>query len=142
MTERASSPIGDIYVQVIQSRADEQRTLDSILRVLLFGGAVVVLVSVAFGAVYARRALVPIRESLTAQRAALRRQREFAADASHELRTPLTVIRARSSTSAATPTETAATAEALDDIDAEVGHLTALVEDLLLLARLTPARST
>ena len=31
----------------------------------------------------------------TAQRGALRRQREFAADASHELRTPLTVIRAR-----------------------------------------------
>ena len=31
--------------------------------------------------------------------------------------------------------ESAATAEALDDIDAEVGHLTALVEDLLLLAR-------
>ena len=47
----------------------------------------------AFGAVYARRALVPIRESLAAQRVALRRQREFAADASHELRTPLTVIR-------------------------------------------------
>ena len=50
-------------------------------------------VAFGFGAVYARRALVPIRESLAGQRAALRRQREFAADASHELRTPLTVIR-------------------------------------------------
>ena len=47
----------------------------------------------AFGALYARRALAPIRTSLANQRLALRRQREFAADASHELRTPLTVIR-------------------------------------------------
>ena len=135
MTERASTPIGDIYVQVIQSRADEQRTLDSILRVLLFGGAVVVLVSVAFGAVYARRALGPIRESLAAQRAALGRQREFAADASHELRTPLTVIRSSVEHLRRNPADSGATAEALDDIDAEVGYLTSLVEDLLLLAR-------
>ena len=35
-----------------------------------------------------------VRRSLVDQREALRRQREFAADASHELRTPLTVIRA------------------------------------------------
>ena len=57
------------------------------------GGVVVVLVAFGFGVVYARRALVPIRESLANQRTALRRQRDFAADASHELRTPLTVIR-------------------------------------------------
>ena len=137
MTERVSTPVGDIYVQVIQSRADEQRTLDTMLRVLLIGGLVVVLVAVAFGAVYARRALVPIRESLASQRSALRRQREFAADASHELRTPLTVI--RSSVEHLRRNRPAdgsgAVTEALDDIDAEVGHLTALVEDLLLLAR-------
>ena len=60
---------------------------------LLVGGAVIVLVAFGFGTIYARRALVPIRESLGSQRSALRRQREFAADASHELRTPLTVIR-------------------------------------------------
>ena len=103
---------------------------------LLVGGCVVVLVAFGFGAFYARRALVPIRESLVQQRAALRRQREFAADASHELRTPLTVIRSSVEHLRRNRTETAATAtEALDDIDAEVGHLTALVEDLLLLAR-------
>jgi len=136
-TEKADSNIGTVYIQVIQDRTAEQQTLDAILRVLLIGGAVVVLVAVAFGAIYARRALVPIRESLASQRTALRRQREFAADASHELRTPLTVIRSsvehlrRNRGSSSSPETT----EALDDIDAEVGHLTALVEDLLLLAR-------
>jgi signal transduction histidine kinase len=136
-TERADSNIGTVYIQVIQDRTAEQQTLDAILRVLLVGGAVVVLVAVAFGWVYARRALVPIRESLASQRAALARQREFAADASHELRTPLTVIRSsvehlrRNRGSDPSP----ASMEALDDIDAEVGHLTALVDDLLLLAR-------
>ncbi len=137
MTERASSSIGDVYVQVIQDRSAEQRTLDTMLNVLLLGGAVVVLVAGGFGAVYARRALVPIRESLVQQRAALRRQREFAADASHELRTPLTVIRSSvEHLRRNRPTDGGeASAEALDDIDAEVGHLTDLVEDLLLLAR-------
>jgi signal transduction histidine kinase len=136
-TEKAMSTIGTVYIQVIQDRTAEQQTLDAILRVLLVGGAVVVLVAVAFGAVYARRALVPIRESLESQRSALRRQREFAADASHELRTPLTVIRSSVEhiRRNAGPTPSPAAAEALDDIDAEVGHLTALVDDLLLLAR-------
>jgi two-component system sensor histidine kinase CiaH len=135
-TARVATSIGDVYVQVIQDRTAEVQTLDTILRVLLIGGGVVVLVAFGFGAIYARRALVPIRESLVSQRAALRRQREFAADASHELRTPLTVIRSsvehlRRNRGA----PSTATTEALDDIDAEVGHLTALVEDLLLLAR-------
>jgi signal transduction histidine kinase len=135
-TQRVTTDVGDAYIQVIQDRTAEQQTLDAILRVLLVGGGVVVLVAFGFGAVYARRALVPIRESLASQRSALRRQREFAADASHELRTPLTVIRSSVEhlrRNRAAPSS--ATTEALDDIDAEVGHLTALVEDLLLLAR-------
>jgi signal transduction histidine kinase len=133
-TERALSSIGTVYIQVIQDRTAEQRTLDAIRTVLIVGGAVVVLVALGFGAIYARRALVPIRESLVQQRAALQRQREFAADASHELRTPLTVIRSSVEHIRRNPGAPPAH-EALDDIDAEVGHLTALVEDLLLLAR-------
>jgi signal transduction histidine kinase len=135
-TQRVATTVGDVYVQVIQDRTAEQQTLDAILRVLLLGGGVVILVAFGFGTIYARRALVPIRESLESQRAALRRQREFAADASHELRTPLTVIRSSVERLRRNPTEASAeTTEALGDIDAEVGHLTALVEDLLLLAR-------
>ena len=135
-TERATSNIGPVFIQVIQDRTAEQDLLDAMLRVLLVGGAVVVLVALGFGAVYARRALVPIRESLAAQRLALRRQREFAADASHELRTPLTVVRSSLEFIRRHPDEpVASVAPALDDVDAEVIRLTSLVDDLLLLAR-------
>jgi signal transduction histidine kinase len=137
LTQKVTTPDGDIYIQVIQDRSTEQATLDAMRTTLLWGGLAVILAAVAFGAFYASRALVPIRESLVQQRAALRRQREFAADASHELRTPLTVIRSSVEHLRRNPGDAAATRsrEALDDIDAEVGHLTALVEDLLLLAR-------
>lgn len=127
---------GRFYVQVVQDRTAEVRTLESLVYVLVVGGLVVVFVAVVFGAVYARRALVPIRESLTAQRSALRHQREFAADASHELRTPLTVIRASVDhlrRHGDEPVERVG--DALGDIEAEVQRLTALVDDLLLLAR-------
>ena len=125
-----------VYVQVYQDRTAEQRTLEGLLAVLLAGGAVVVLVAVGFGTVYSRRALVPIRDSLAAQRRALRRQREFAADASHELRTPITVIRASVEHLRRHRDEPVATVgDALDDIGAEVDHLTRLVDELLLLAR-------
>ena len=124
------------FLQALQDRSTEVETLRSLLAVLMIGGVIVVLVAVGFGAVYARRALVPIRESLAAQRTALRRQREFAADASHELRTPLTVIRSSVEYLRRHPQQPVATVgDALVDIDAEVSHLTSLVEDLLLLAR-------
>ncbi|HEY8818253.1 MAG TPA: HAMP domain-containing sensor histidine kinase, partial [Candidatus Limnocylindrales bacterium] len=128
---------GSTYtVQIVADRIAEERTLAVMLAVLLVGGAVVVLVAFGFGALYARRALVPIRESLTAQRVALRRQREFAADASHELRTPLTVIRSSVEYLTRHRDEPVATVgSALEDIDDEVRHMTAIVEDLLLLAR-------
>ena len=124
------------FLQALQDRSTEVETLSRILVILVFGGGVVVLVAIVFGAVYARRALVPIRESLGAQRAALRRQREFAADASHELRTPLTVIRSSVELLRRNPGRPVAeVGDALTDIDAEVQQLTGLVDDLLLLAR-------
>ncbi len=104
--------------------------------VLVVGGLLVLVVSFGFGTIYARRALVPIRESLAGQRAALRRQREFAADASHELRTPLTVIRSSVEYLGRHQDEPVSTVgSALEDIDDEVRHMTSIVEDLLLLAR-------
>jgi two-component system sensor histidine kinase CiaH len=138
MTQRVVySQDGQTYfLQAVQDRSTEVETLNVLLSVLLLGGVLVVVVAFGFGTVYARRALVPIRESLAAQRTALRRQREFAADASHELRTPLTVIRSSVEHLSRHRDQPIGDAtEALDDIDAEVTHLTALVDDLLLLAR-------
>jgi signal transduction histidine kinase len=124
------------YLQALQDRSTEVDTLTALVTVLIVGGGVVVLVAVGFGAVYARRALVPIRDSLAGQRTALRRQREFAADASHELRTPLTVIRSSVELLRRNPERPVTqVGDALTDIDAEVSHLTSLVDDLLLLAR-------
>jgi signal transduction histidine kinase len=132
----ASSRVGNVVIQVVQDRTDEQKTLDVIVDVLIFGGFLAVVVAGGFGALYARRALSPIRASLASQRVALRRQREFAADASHELRTPLTVIRSSVEYLGRHPKEpVAAVGDALEDISAEVDQLSTLVDDLLLLAR-------
>ncbi len=137
LTETVDVPARGIFtVQIVQDRTTEQQTLQVIQFVLIVGGMLVLIVSFGFGTVYARRALVPIRESLTNQRTALRRQREFAADASHELRTPLTVIRSSVDHLQRHRDEPVATVgDALEDIDDEVSHMTAIVEDLLLLAR-------
>jgi signal transduction histidine kinase len=124
------------FLQVIGDRTAEERTLRVLVIVLIVGGAIALLVASGVGAAYATRALVPIRRSLVDQRQALRRQREFAADASHELRTPLTVIRASVDDLERHGSEPVATVgSALTDIREEVDHLTGMVEDLLLLAR-------
>jgi signal transduction histidine kinase len=104
--------------------------------VLALGGLAALLLALAAGYVYAGRALIPVRASMDRRDTALRRQREFTANASHELRTPLTVVRASVADlrrNRKLPVEKVGVA--LDDIDAEVSHLTALVEDLLFLAR-------
>lgn len=125
-----------IYVQFVGDRTLEERTLRILVLVLVVGGAIALLVASGVGAAYANRALVPIRQSLASQREALRRQREFAADASHELRTPLTVIRASVEDLERHPRKVVATVgSALTDIRDEVDHLTTMVDDLLLLAR-------
>ena len=137
LTENIAVPGRGTYtVQVVQDRTTEQHTLRVILAVLIVGGLLVVVVSFGFGTIYARRALVPIRESLANQRMALRRQREFAADASHELRTPLTVIRSSIEYLERHRDEPVSqVGTALEDIDDEVRHMTSMVEDLLMLAR-------
>jgi signal transduction histidine kinase len=125
-----------LYLQVVGDRTTEQNTLQVMVIVLVVGGVVALIVASGFGWSYAQRALVPIRQSLVAQRAALRRQREFAADASHELRTPLTVIRASVDDLERHRDEPVGTVgSALGDIRFEVDQMTAMVEDLLLLAR-------
>lgn len=136
-TESVVLPNGTTYV--IQTAADrtEEANLLSLLRlVLIAAGAAAFLASLAAGYLYAGRALVPIKASIERRRSALQRQREFAANASHELRTPLTVIGASvEDLRRNRRSRVEDVGEALDDIDAEVRHMTALVEDMLLLAR-------
>ncbi len=125
-----------LYLQIVGDRTTEERTLNALVLVLVVGGAVALVVASGVGAAYASRALVPIRQSLVGQREALRRQREFAADASHELRTPLTVIRVSVDDLERHPKDAVANVgSALTDIREEVDHLTSMVDDLLLLAR-------
>jgi signal transduction histidine kinase len=129
LTLPITTPTGTMLVQVLGDRTDEQRTLAVLLVVLIAGGLGALAASIGVGWLYAERALVPIRD-------AMRRQREFAADASHELRTPLAIVRGSVEhlrRNRDQPVE--AVGAALDDIDVGTQRLTALVEDLLVLAR-------
>jgi two-component system sensor histidine kinase CiaH len=129
LTLPVTTPTGTMLVQILGDRSDEQRTLSVLLIVLIAGGLVALAASVGVGWLYAERALVPIR-------VAMRRQREFAADASHELRTPLAIVRGSVEHLRLNRDQPVAeVGAALDDIDAGTQRLTALVEDLLVLAR-------
>lgn len=131
-----SRRFGELVVQVVGDRTAEQRTLDVVRFVLLLGGFLAALAAAGAAAWYARSALGPVRDALTAQRAALRRQRQFTADASHELRTPLAVIGAAVDYLRRHPERRVGeVADSVDDIAAETGRLARLVDDLLLLAR-------
>ncbi len=54
------------YLQVVGDRTTEERTLQILVVVLVLGGIVALLVASGVGAMYASRALVPIRQSLAA----------------------------------------------------------------------------
>ena len=124
------SQFGQVFVvQIVADRSAEERTVGLVLLVLAVGGIGALLLALVGGRLYAERALVPIRDSL-------QRQRDFAADASHELRTPLTVVRSSVEHLLRHPeSRVGEVGSTLEDIDAEVGRLGRLVDDLLLLAR-------
>ena len=76
-----------------------------------------------------------IDDAFTEQRAVEERLRRFAADASHELRTPLSSIRGFAELHRRYPADSEAQALAWRRVDEESRRMTALVEDLLTLAR-------
>jgi len=87
------------------------------------------------------RMLSRIEESFEVQRRSEEKLRRFVADASHELRTPLTAIRGFAELhrqGAVTGEEK--TRELVGRIESESKRMSALVEDLLTLARLDQAR--
>lgn len=88
------------------------------------------------------RMLSRIEESFAVQRRSEEKLRRFVADASHELRTPLTAIRGFAELhrqGAITGEEK--TRELVGRIESESKRMSALVEDLLTLARLDQARA-
>ncbi|MEP9381012.1 HAMP domain-containing sensor histidine kinase [Nocardioides sp. KR10-350] len=78
-----------------------------------------------------------VETSLAERHRSEQQVRQFVADASHELRTPLTTIRGYTELAQQRP---AAVATALAKVEEESGRMTAMVEDLLLLARLDQGR--
>ncbi|NYE35584.1 two-component system OmpR family sensor kinase [Nocardioides cavernae] len=78
-----------------------------------------------------------VEDSLGRRHRSEQQVRQFVADASHELRTPLATIAGYTELARTRP-ETSGTA--LDKVETESARMTALVEDLLLLARLDSGR--
>ena len=83
--------------------------------------------------------LAHVESSLAARHRSEQQVRQFVADASHELRTPLTTIAGYTELARRRGDE-ATTATALAKVEDEAARMTALVEDLLLLARLDAGR--
>ncbi len=81
-----------------------------------------------------------VESSLDARHRSEQQVRQFVADASHELRTPLTTIQGYAELARRRPGDTAAAETALAKVEEESARMTALVEDLLLLARLDSGR--
>lgn len=119
--------------QVVQAALDlraghEER--DRLLAAMLASGGLGLLLAMCTGVWLGRRAVAPMA-------AALGLQRRFVADASHELRTPLTLLSTRAQVlrrhlrQGADPQRL--TAE-VDGVVADAGHLTDILEDLLLAA--------
>jgi two-component system OmpR family sensor kinase len=82
-----------------------------------------------------------VEDALAKRQAVEERLREFAADASHELRTPVAAIRGHAELALRSPEPTPESVRhSLRRIEAESLRMGAIVEDLLLLARLDAGR--
>ena len=87
------------------------------------------------------RMLGNVRDALTARQESETRVRQFVADASHELRTPLAAVRGYAELIRRRDDDVAPeVSHALGRVESEAARMTALVEDLLLLARLDSGR--
>lgn len=112
-----------------QSLSPEQTALHTLLLVLVGGGGLGLLLSLAAAWFLSGRALIPIQN-------AFQRQQEFVADASHELRTPLTVLRSATDLMNAHREQPLdRDGELFDDVRAEIARMERLAQDLLTLAR-------
>ncbi|MGG5172695.1 sensor histidine kinase [Pseudarthrobacter sp. J1738] len=81
-----------------------------------------------------------VSNALEARQKSETKVRQFVADASHELRTPLTAIRGYTELMKMTETFSEQGEQSLKRVESQSKRMTALVEDLLLLARLDEGR--
>ena len=130
----ASAPVKDGYgrvitvVQVARSPRVVQDTVNNLIFVLVPIGLGALGLATVGGLFMSRRAMRPVRRSFE-------RQRTFIADASHELKTPLTLIRADAEVlhrGLAGEDDR----ELVEDILQETDRTSAILSDLLVLARL------
>lgn len=136
--EVVPNPYGSGIVGVVMVGVPIQGELTSLhvlLVLLVLLGTLALAGAVLGGVALSRRALAPAR-------LALQRQQAFIGDAAHELRTPLTLLRANAelllhSREKLDPED----AELLEDIVAEVGHMSTLATSMLQLARLDEGAS-
>jgi two-component system, OmpR family, sensor kinase len=84
--------------------------------------------------------LAHVESSLHARHESEQQVRQFVADASHELRTPLTTIAGYTELARRRPDDPQTVRTAIGKVEEESARMTALVEDLLLLARLDAGR--
>jgi len=125
--KRYPSSASSGVVQTAISEEQYNANLHALLQNLLLVGILGLVASGAISAIVVRRALQPIRT-------ALRRQRDFVADAAHELRTPLAIMRSASELGLAADTSLEQQA-ALEQTLVQNVHLARLVDALSLLAR-------
>ncbi|HEX6711236.1 MAG TPA: HAMP domain-containing sensor histidine kinase [Rubrobacter sp.] len=121
-----------VVLQVARSPSVVQGIVDRLILVLVITGLGALVLAAAGGLFISRRAMRPVQE-------AFGRQRTFIADASHELKTPLTLIRADAevlSRGLDGPNKASDNRELVDDLLGETDRMSAVLSDLLLLARL------
>jgi signal transduction histidine kinase len=125
---------GNVFA-IVQAAQSRQAVLDPVERlgsVLVLTGLGALVLAAVGGLLMTRRAMRPVQE-------AFGRQRTFIADASHELKTPLTLIRADAevlSRGLDDPEQSSDNRELIDDLLGETDRMSAVLSDLLLLARL------
>lgn len=81
-----------------------------------------------------------VDDALAARHRSEQQVRQFVADASHELRTPLATVRGYTDLALRSDADDEIRTRALEKVQVEAGRMGALVEDLLLLARLDQGR--
>jgi signal transduction histidine kinase len=130
-TQRRTGPGGVLVVQAAMSLGPLEHERTRLLAGLLAAGALALVAAAALGALSGRQTASGLVD-------ALRRQRQFVADASHELRTPLTVVSTRAQLLArhlaTAPVDDATRRLLATDVDrllADSAGLADVVEDLL-----------